>query len=190
MKGIIFNIFENFIVSRYDEDTLDEIMEACDLITEDPFVAPGTYPDQDFMQMVHKGSELLSKEVDDFLFQLGHYALFELVGRYPGFVTPYQHPKEFLKTIEDVVHVEVRKLYSDTYLPTFRYQDVAPDKLIITYFSKRRLYPLMSGLIEGVGDHFQVKIEQNQRIYEKEGNEYCDFELIFERDGNNAQSGT
>ena len=59
-----------------------------------------------------------------------------------------------LKTVDGVIHVEVRKLYDDTYLPVFQYQEPAEDQLIITYYSKRKLYPFMEGLIEGVSLHF------------------------------------
>lgn len=180
MKGIIFNIAEAFITENWGDDMLDTIMAESNLMTQDPFVAPGTYPDEDFIEIMNHATRLLEMDSSTFLKKFGYFALFKLVGRYPHFAEPFSHPKDFLMTIENVVHVEVRKLYSDTYLPTFIYSNPSPEKLIMTYHSRRKLYPFMSGLIEGVGEYFNVSILEEQRVYQVDGKEFCDFELTFE----------
>ncbi len=179
MKGILFNILEDFLEENVGEERLEDIVASCDLLTKDPFVAPGTYPDEDFLKIVQQSTKEFGCSQSEFLQQLGQFSFFKLADRYPGFVSPYQHPKDFLKTIENVVHVEVRKLYTDTYLPTFVYKEPSEQELIITYYSKRKLYHLMEGLIEGVAKYFKVKIDQKHRIYIEEGLEYCDFHLNF-----------
>ncbi len=117
--------------------------------------------------------------VDEFMKELGCYTFYKLAERFPNFVEPYNHPKPFLKTVENVIHVEVRKLYQDTRLPTFQYAEPSDKELIITYYSERKFYAMMEGLIEGVADFFGVPIEQSQKIYEKNGKELCDFHLKF-----------
>lgn len=179
MKGIIFNITEGFIIKKYGEEQLDLILSHCTLITKEPYVAPGTYPDEDLMEIVSKASKCLEISPDDFLVSLGRYSFSQLASRYSNFLTGFDNAKDFLKTIESVVHVEIQKLYTDAYLPTFQYKEPSENKLIITYYSKRKLYPLMQGLISGVGDHFNTSIKQRHIIYEKDGKEYCDFFLEF-----------
>ena len=179
MKGIIFNIAEGFITDSYGEDTFDDIIANCNLETTEPFVAPGTYPDSDLIEIVVKSSEKLDITVDEFLKKLGHYTFGKLAARLPNFVEPHTHPKDFLKTVENVIHVEVRKLYQGSQLPTFQYAEPSENELIITYFSERKLYALMEGLIDGVAEHFGVATEQSNKIYEKDGAELCDFHLKF-----------
>ena len=179
MKGIIFNITENYITENYGEDKLDEIIADCSLITKEPFVGPGTYPDDDLIEIITKASLKLEMTNAQFLKKLGHYTFPILASRFPNFVTPYNHPKEFLKTVESIIHVEVRKLYQGTRLPTFQYAEPANNELVITYHSKRKLYSFMEGLIDGVADHFNTPIEQSHKIYGKDGSEYCDFHIIF-----------
>ena len=166
-------------MDTYGEDAYDLVLEKAKLQTNDPFVGPGTYPDEDILEIVRVGCEELNIEVDDFLFKFGVYSFPQLAQRHPVFLENYSHPKDFLKTVEGVIHVEVRKLYDDTYLPTFRYTDPNEDELIITYYSKRKLYGFMSGLIEGVSNHFNVKIAQTRTIKEEKGKEVCDFHLKF-----------
>ena len=179
MKGIIFNIAEGFIIDKYGENIFEEIIANCKLQTTEPFVAPGTYPDSDLMEIVVKSADKLDLTVDEFLKKLGNYTFAKLAERYPNFVKQYNHPKDFLKTVETVIHVEVRKLYKDTQLPSFQYAEPSEKELIITYFSERKLYALMEGLIDGVADYFGVPIDQTHHIYKKDGTEYCDFHLKF-----------
>lgn len=179
MKGVIFNITENFITDKFGEDKLDEILESCKLETTTPFVGPGTYPDSDLMQIVAKASEILKIEPGELVKQLGQYAFFKLAERFPEYVTPYSHPKDFLKTVDGMIHVEVKKLYTDTQLPTFVYSEPSPNELTITYYSKRKLYAFMEGLINGVAEYFKHPIQQSHTIYQKDGVELADFKLSF-----------
>ncbi|MEJ1223325.1 heme NO-binding domain-containing protein [Sediminicola sp. 1XM1-17] len=179
MKGIIFNIAEQFITTHYGDDTLETIMEDCKLITKDPFVGPGTYPDGDLLEIVRIASEKVELHSDEFLKRLGHFTFGKLAERHPYFVANYEHPKQFLLTVDNVIHVEVRKLYNGTQLPMFQYAEPNAKELIITYYSKRKMYALMEGLINGVADHFNIAIEQQQNKYIKDGNEFCNYHLKF-----------
>ncbi len=179
MKGIIFNITESFITDHYGENIFNAIIDDCELETKEPFVGPGTYPDNDLMEIVVKSSKKLSMSTSDFLRELGTYSFHKLAGRFPHFVKPYNCPKEFLKTVDGIIHVEVQKLYKETQLPTFQYKEPMEDELIITYYSKRKLYPLMEGLVNGVANYFNSPIKQNLTIYTKDNVEFCDFHLKF-----------
>ena len=82
-------------------------------------------------------------------------------------------------TLENIVHVEVRKLYKDADPPRFSFADPGPDELVINYQSGRRLYDFMDGLIEGVGEHFDTAIEYTREIIAENGAEYCQYHLKF-----------
>lgn len=179
MKGVIFNIAEEFITDKWGEATYEEIISNLPIQTKEPYVGPGTYPDQDFFVIVSKAAEITHSNINDFLKDFGYFSFFKLVELAPQFIKTYSHPKPFLMSVEGIIHVEVRKLYMDTYLPTFTYRDTSADTLIITYYSKRKLYAFMEGLIDGTAAYFKVPIKQKHTIYTKDGKEYCDFELTF-----------
>ena len=60
----------------------------------------------------------------------------------------------FLANIEDYIHVEVRKLYPEAELPTFKCDVSQPGCLRLTYQSTRPFAPLAEGLIRGCLAHF------------------------------------
>ena len=82
-------------------------------------------------------------------------------------------------TVENIVHVEVRKLYIDANPPRFDFEDNHPDHLVINYESSRRLYDLMDGLIEGVGEYFSSPIKYSREIAGRDGGEICKYHLTF-----------
>jgi hypothetical protein len=179
MKGIIFNLLEQFITERAGEDQYDAILEASNLITEDPFVGPGTYPDSDFMLLFGKTIETLGFSPEEGLRQFGRFTFSRLATHFPIFVAPYSDPKSFLKTVDSVIHVEVQKLYEGVETPRFIYHDIGPDRLVIEYSSPRKLCHFMEGLIEGTADYFKSPIQYRQEQCLLRGDSVCLFDLEF-----------
>lgn len=181
MKGVIFNVLEKFVVENFGEEVYEDIIETSDLETTDPYVGPGTYPDEDMNKIVAKAVEKLKMPADDILVAFGRFAFPHLAAMFPSFVDQHNNEKDFLKSIEDVIHVEVKKMYGDAYTPTFEYFNDVEGQLMIRYHSKRKLYKLMEGIILGVADHFKTEIKQEIKVHSIDGKEVGDFNLHFER---------
>ncbi|MES2802477.1 MAG: heme NO-binding domain-containing protein [Bdellovibrionota bacterium] len=179
MKGIVFNLVEEFISKNWGEDKYEEILALCPLHTKEPFVGPGTYPDSDLMVIVGKAADVLGISVSEALRAFGKFMLPQLVGKFPNFITPYKHPKDFLMTIDSVIHVEVRKLYKDAETPRFVFQDTGPNQLSFDYQSKRKLCSLVEGMLDGVSEHYKMPIKYTQTKCYSKGDGACHFDLNF-----------
>ena len=179
MKGIIFNLVEEFVTTNWGEEKYEQILGKCPLQTKEPFVGPGTYPDADLMTIVGKSAEALGVSVPDALRAFGKFCFPKLAEKFPNFTNPYKHPKEFLKTIDSVIHVEVRKLMKGADTPKFVFQDSGPNRLIMEYESKRQLCPLVEGMFDGVGDFFKSPIQHNQTKCSLKSGTVCQFDLTF-----------
>ena len=183
MKGVVFNLLEAFIEENLGEGKYEEILDECTLMTKEPFVGPGTYPDQDLMTIVAATIKAAGISLPEALRTFGSFCFHKLSALYPGFVTPYSHPKQFLMSVESVIHVEVKKLYEDASPPGFTYIDPASDRLIIQYRSERSLCQFMEGLIDGVAGHFQSPVHYKQRTCMLDGAVVCEFDLTFVTNG-------
>jgi len=179
MKGIVFNLFEEFITEELGEEMFEEILERSQLITKEPFVGPGSYPDEDLTALAGKAVELMGISPAEAFRGFGRFCFPRLAEKYPGFVDPHDHPKPFLMSIDSVVHVEVKKLYKDAETPSFEYEEPAGGSLIIIYRSGRKLCSFMEGLISGVGYYYKSGIRCKQSSCMLEGAESCRFELEF-----------
>lgn len=178
MKGIIFNVLESYCDDFLEVGSFDEIVERILPDVKDPFVAPGTYKDEYLTLIVAEISRVKNKKPDVLLRDFGRYLFTALANRYPHFVSPYNHPKDFIKTIHDVIHVEVIKLFPDTATPNFYYSNDFENQLTIKYESGRKLYSLVEGLVDGVGEYYKSPIVVD--CIEKNPNEhYALFKLSF-----------
>ena len=181
MKGEIFNLLEVFIVENWGQETFEEIFEEvhAKLATKEPFVGPGTYPDSDLFAIAGSAAAKLNISLPEALRAFGKFCFPKLALKVPQFVSPFHHPKDFLLTLHNVIHVEVKKLYKDAEPPNFFYRDPAPSQLVMIYDSRRKLYDFVEGLLDGVSDYFKVPIQVRRTPVMQDGKEMCEFLLTF-----------
>lgn len=179
MKGMVFNLLEDFIVDNFSQDKFEDIYASTTLKTKDPFVGPGTYPDEDFLALVGVACSKLNIPVADAVRGFGKYCFPKLVEIEPSFVNKPINAKEFLKTIHNIIHVEVKKLHPDAELPVIEYKDIEKNKLQMIYKSSKKLCLFAEGLIEGCGEHYKEKIDFKQSKCCNRGDEHCVFDIEF-----------
>ncbi len=109
----------------------------------------------------------------------GKFCIGKLARKYPLFFDRHPDAKSFLKTLNALHAIEVKKLYADAKPPEFVMEDPSPDRLVMRYMSERKLCPLVEGLIEGVAEHYRSSIKYRQCRCVLEGGSSCEFELEF-----------
>ena len=87
--------------------------------------------------------------------------------------------KSFLKSVDNVIHVEVRKLHPDVVLPEFTYDDPSDNELVMHYHSPRKLCHLAEGLIDGAAKHFDVQVKRQHAVCMHDGADHCVLHLEF-----------
>lgn len=179
MKGIIFNLFEEFLVENLGEDACEEILASTPMKTTEPFVGPGSYPDEDLMALVASTVKRMGVPADEALRAFGRFCIPPLARRFPGLMTPHSHPRDFLLTVDSFHSTEVNKLFDGARCPRFHYESPAPDRLVMRYESDRRLCALVDGLLDGVASHYGVPIRHVQTSCMLRGDPACTFDLAF-----------
>jgi hypothetical protein len=178
MKGIIFNLFEEFLVANLGSEAYEDLLDATPLQTRDPFVGPGSYPDADLLALAAAAAERSGIPVETGIRDFGRFCIPALERRFPAFFD-VPDAKTFLQSLERVHHVEVRKLYDDAIFPRFRCEDPGPDRLVMRYESSRRLCALAEGLIEGVAERFGVRVAIDHAACMHRGDPACVLDLAF-----------
>lgn len=154
MKGIVFNLFERFVDEKLGPEAFEAIVDATDLVTKEPFVGPGNYPDADLFALVATTCRLHGITLVDALRAFGRFAFDHLAKTVPDLVSCHAHPKPFLMSLGSIIHVEVKKLYPSARPPEIESIDLGPGKMRLVYASPRCLGELAYGLLEGARDHF------------------------------------
>lgn len=177
MKGIVFTEFFNMVEKQFSIEVLDKIIMDSKLPNDGAYTLVGTYDYKELITMVQHLSRLTNIPVPDLERAYGHYLFKQLVQRYPGFVQEANSAFEFLKGIDDHIHVEVRKLYPDAELPRFYYDVIDTDCLIMDYHSSRPFADLAQGLMESCIDEYKEKITIERELIKEKNNEFVRFTL-------------
>ena len=180
MKGEIFNLLEGFIISLVGEEKFEEIYRVClpNLETKQAYVGPESYPDKDFFQIVKRAVSVLGVEKEAAIKSFGKYCFPRLFAKIPESQRKYSNLKEFLLTINDVIHVEVKKLSPNATPPEFTYIDAGPNELVMVYKSKRKLYDFVEGMIESAAEYFLTTVFIRRETVEG-SEESCKFHIKF-----------
>ena len=181
MKGVIFNILEELVEQRCGMQTWNTIL--LELGNEGVYTAGKSYPDKDLMALVGAVSSKLEMPDSEVIGLFGEYMFSQLADRYPIFIEQESTLRGFLKSVDEVIHVEVRKLYENPNLPTFTCKDIDDQTLLMEYRSPRKLCILAEGLIRGAALHYKTAITLEHPRCLHKGHEQCDLIVRFKAVG-------
>jgi len=171
MKGIIFTEFLDLVEQKFGLAMVDEIITKSNLKSEGVYTAIGTYEFSEMVELITNLSNLTQISTDDLLLVYAEHLFAVLINTYPNLVSHYKNPMDLLASIENHIHVEVRKIYPDAQLPTFETISRTEDKMEMIYKSNRALYMLGKGLMEEAFKLFKVKATVNYKKLKEDGTE-------------------
>ena len=154
MKGIVFTEFLDLVEDKFGLETVDEIIEKSDLKTDGVYTSIGTYAFSDMLQLLQNLSEKTKITIDELLLIYGEHFFSVLEKSYPDLLATYKDPIEMISSIENHIHVEVRKIYPDAELPTFEVIEKKENSLVMIYRSSRAMHHFGLGLMNKTFEHF------------------------------------
>jgi len=156
MKGLIFTEFLTMVEKKFSMDLVDEIIEMSELPNQGAYTAVGTYSHHEMNALVSALSKKTGIELNSLLVVFGEYLFQTLAKSYPHFINESKGLLDFLGSIENYIHIEVKKLYPDAELPKFSSHYTDDKTLELTYQSERHYGALAEGLINGAILHFNT----------------------------------
>ncbi len=171
MKGIVFTEFLELVEDKFGIEMVDAIIEASDLESEGVYTTIGTYNFSEMLQLLKQLSSRTNIAIDDLLLVYGEHFFSVIERSYSGLLETYKDPIEMLSSIENHIHVEVRKIYPEAELPTFIVEEKSENLLIMLYKSSRAMYYFGLGLMNKTFDHFNSTAEINLEKINEDGTE-------------------
>jgi len=177
MKGIIFTTFNDMVEQKVGIDVWEKILATVNPESEGIYTSVEDFPDEELIAMVEELSEETGTPVIELIFAFGQYLFHTLTIRHSVFVETQPDFLSFLKSIEDVIHREVEKLYPNPNLPSLAWQQPDGNSLIMNYHSPRKMCHLAVGLIRGAAEHYQVEYTLEHAPCMLDGAESCQFHI-------------
>ena len=179
MKGIIFIALNEVIEDNFGLTVWDEVLQEVQPESEGIYISAESYSDQELFALVGALSTKLAIPVPTLIATFGEALFPKLAHKFPVFLEKQPSLKHFLMTIHDVIHVEVKKLFTEPNLPTIEYIDPGNDGLTMIYRSKRKLCHLSEGLIKGAANEFKTSVSIVQPLCMHEGADHCQLDITF-----------
>lgn len=157
MKGIVFTEFLELVEEKFGLEMVDTIINNSNLPSKGVYTAIGTYSFSEMLSLLNNLKKETGIETDELLKIYGEH-FFGLIKRsYPEFLAAYKDPITMLASIENHIHVEVRKIYPEAELPTFTILEQSKNHLVMLYKSSRSMHAFGHGLMIATFNYFNKK---------------------------------
>ena len=177
MKGIVFTTFNEMVENEIGIDMWEAILESVNPESQGIYTSVEDFPDEELLAMVSELSERTDTPITDLLKAFGLHLFHALNLKHGIFVNEQPEFLEFLKSIEDVIHKEVKKLYPNPNLPTLDWEQEDDRSLDLYYRSPRKLCGLAEGLIRGAAQRYEVEYNLTHSPCMHEGSDHCCFSI-------------
>lgn len=157
MKGIVFTEFLDLVEAKFGLKMVDEIISKSDLETGGAYTSVGTYKFSEMLQLLQHLSANTKISIDDLLLIYGEHFFSVLEESYPGLLATYTDPIDMISSIENHIHIEVKKIYPDAELPTFEIIEKTNNSLVLLYKSSRAMHHFGLGLMNKTFEHFDAR---------------------------------
>jgi hypothetical protein len=165
MKGVVFTELLDMVEERFGFDLADEMIESSDLPSGGAYTSVGTYDHRELQALIVSLARLTGTPAPQLLHAFGGHLLDHFAAWFPHFFAATSDAFDFIESVDRHIHVEVRKLYPDAELPSFRTLHRDQGRLVLEYRSCRPFAALAEGLLLASARHFRtpVTLERDDR---------------------------
>jgi heme-NO-binding protein len=172
VRGLMFSELSNYVDARLGPGHWTTMRKAVGL-PSDFFLITEDYPDEDFPALCAQAASRSGQSMDEILEDFGAFLVPGLLSIYGTLVDPKWHVLDFLEHTEDVIHRAVRLAQPSARPPALRVVRTAADEVTVIYSSQRRLCALACGIIRGVAQHYESRVEISQETCIHRGDSEC-----------------
>jgi hypothetical protein len=172
VNGIIFIEIGKFAHSRLGEHAWREVLRLAN-IPPRTYYRVADYPDEDAAALIAALAGALNEPADSVLESLGAFIAPDLLKMARHWIRPEWKTLDLIANTEATIHETLRAGGSRTDPPRLRCERSAPDEVIITYDSPRRLCRLAKGIVRGVAAHYAERVSITEPSCMLQGDPAC-----------------
>lgn len=158
MKGLVFTTFFDFCEKRFGADLLEDAIDRAALPHGGAYTSVGTYPFQEMVSLITAVVQLSGIPMPAVLDAFGQHCFGVWVAKFPAEFAGGDL-FDVLARIDDFHESQVRKLYPDAELPSFKVASRGPMEMVLHYHSCKPLADLAQGVIKGAAAHLNDPVD-------------------------------
>lgn len=176
MYGLVNQAVQDLVVKNFGEDKWEEIKRRADF-REESFMRMKAYPDDLTYRLVGAVSDVLGITPDQALLAFGEYwvlytgregygHLFDIAG---------SNLLDFLYNL-DSLHSRVGQNFTNLVPPSFLCEEIDTNTVRMHYHTSRSgLCSMVTGLLQGLGKHFNTQVEIDHPVCARNQADHCEF---------------
>lgn len=169
MKGIIFTEFMDLVEDKFGLETLNELLDAVG--DDGVYTTVGSYDHKKLVQLIVQLSKKTGIPAEDLQRVFGQSVFKNLHATLPksSSLDNCQTTFQFVRLVEDYIHIEVKKLYQEANPPKFDFISETETAMEFDYRSARCMAHVCLGLLEGCAAHFGESITVEMKNHDDLG---------------------
>ncbi|RJX68360.1 guanylate cyclase [Vibrio sinensis] len=178
MKGIIFTEFMDLVEEKFGLEILDKVLQ--DAEDNGVYTSVGSYDHRDLVKLIVQLSQETGVSVEDLQKVFGQSVFQKLYARLPenASLLECKNCFQFIRLVEDYIHIEVRKLYAEANPPKFVFISESQSELVFDYHSARCMSHVCLGLVEGCAAHFNQSVSV-EMVPQSEDQKHVRFQVAL-----------
>jgi heme-NO-binding protein len=162
VHGIILTELQKFVTERHGVQAWQNILGRGGLPTTF-YMTSATYPDAHVVAIVDAASAMTGASPAALLEAFGEALVPGLVQVYGRLIEPEWRTLDLIEYTEQTIHSVVRRQNPGADPPRLQCNRLAPNEVLVTYTSARKLCAVAKGIIRGIATHFQDRILIRER---------------------------
>ena len=154
MLGLVFTEFVELVEDKFSPAIADAVLDEVAAPHGGAYTAVGYYPHEEMVAMVGALSRQTGVPAPDLVRTFGGHLLHRFAAAHGDMFARHGKLFDFVASIHDEIHVEVRKLYAQAALPSFTVLSRDDRELRLLYQSPRAMEQLAQGLLEQAAVHY------------------------------------
>ena len=154
MLGLVFTEFVELVEDKFSPEIADAVIDEVAAPHGGAYTAVGYYPHEEMVAMVGALSRQTGVPAPDLVRTFGGHLLHRFAAAHSDMFARHGNLFDFVASIHDEIHVEVRKLYDQAALPSFTVLSRDDRELRLFYQSPRAMEQLAQGLLEQAAMHY------------------------------------
>ena len=177
MHGVIFASFRDYVTARFGPDVAHKVMDG-----EPIFLMSEAYEDERLFRLLKETCQSTDVATDELVRDFGVFTAQTTFARlYPAFFSIAPGTRQFLLTVEDLIHELVRATIPNAKPPELHVEPLGDDGVRIQYTSPRHLCVLLEGLVTGTALHYGEDAEITESACMRQGDPACLFDVRLTR---------
>lgn len=152
MKGIIFSELLEMTEEVFGFEVLEKVVSS--LPHRGIYVAGGYYPHAELIHILSVLAKEVASSPEKLMHDHGKRLFGILIGQSPHFADGQTNSLDLIASVDEVIHVEVKKLYPEAVLPRLEVVLRSAKQLKLDYTSPHQMEHFALGLMRGCAAHF------------------------------------